>query len=38
MAIIPKLKSLKNIKIIETESVYFGEDGYKFLAKAFAYF
>jgi hypothetical protein len=38
MAIIPKLKSLKNIRLIESDSVYFGEDGFKFLSKAFNYF
>ena len=38
MAIIPKLKSLKNINLLHSEGATFGEDGFKFLSKAFAYF
>jgi hypothetical protein len=38
MAIIPKLKNLKNIKLLNDESRSFGQDGYKFLSKAFTYF
>jgi len=39
MAVIPKLKNLKILKLYKDhDSSKFGEDGFKFLSKAFAYF
>jgi Ran GTPase-activating protein (RanGAP) involved in mRNA processing and transport len=38
MAIIPKLTSLKTLKLYQNEANSFGEDGHKFLQKAMSYF
>ena len=38
MAIIPKLTSLKSLKLYINEAVSFGKDGHNYLTKAFNYF
>jgi hypothetical protein len=38
MAIIPKLKKLKSLKIYKHQNVFLSEDFYKFLEKAMTYF
>lgn len=38
LALIPKLKSLKSLKMYQNEANTFGNDGYKFMQKAFRYF